>query len=200
MEFKRANIHSKLDSGPILITPSDTEEMIKNIYLHEQRSFFIVTAEGDYDDSRIFNYGIIPDKIKQIESAFKSGKTIIIKEVEFWNQVVINECKSFGQPTNVHLYMTPKKGTTFGWHSDDRDVYIYMQCGEKTFEVEEPDHKISTYKLKAGSRLYIPYGAKHRALQGEHTSIHLGFGVWKENICIQNEYESFPIDVSLNFS
>lgn len=200
MEFKRTTLYSKFEESgfELVINSDDVRDMIRNTYLHDQQSLYIVTSEGNYEDSKFFHFGIIPDRIKKIEKAYNSGHTIIIKELENWNEAIQKRCNEFENATNVHLYQTPQNGTGFGWHTDDRDVYIYMQIGEKCFEVEEPDQTIKRYELKPGSRLFIPYGAKHRALPTLAPSVHLGFGVWPRNTTIKKDYEIFPINIEIS--
>ncbi|WPU65632.1 JmjC domain-containing protein [Peredibacter starrii] len=203
MEFKNFQVFSKLIEAKTeetrLIDEADVLNMLRNEYLHDQHSHFIVSAEGTYDDTRTFNYGIVPERIKLLEEAYKKGNTIVIKEVENWNEAIIKKCAGFKLPTNVHLYLSPPHASGFGWHTDDRDVYVIMQKGEKYFEVEEPDQSISGHLLKEGTILYIPYGARHRAKAGEKASVHLGFGVWPQDLTISKQYEIFdlPIDLKL---
>lgn len=181
----------------LLITQAETIQMLTNLHLHDQRAFFIVTPEGNYDDSKQFHFGIVPERIKKLEAAFNSGHTIIIKEVENWNEKIISRCQDFGRSTNVHLYLSPAHGTGFDWHTDDRDVWIYMQSGEKSLEIEA-EGKVLQYRLRPGSGLHIPFGVKHRALPSHVPSIHLSFGIWPGEMTIQKQYSSFPVEVKLN--
>ena len=202
MEFKRTNDFSKVWEAPLLETKlmdeTDILNMLRNEYLHDMHSHFIVSGEGRYDDTRNFEYGIVPDRIKKLEEAYQNGQTIVIKEIETWNQKIIDKCASFQAPTNVHLYLSPARATGFGWHTDDRDVFVIVQMGEKLFEVEEPDASMSTYRLKEGQILFIPYGARHRAIAENIPSIHLSFGVWPKNMTINQQYGIFDMPIKLN--
>ncbi|MCM2349477.1 MAG: cupin domain-containing protein [Bacteriovoracaceae bacterium] len=201
MEFKRTDDFSQLWEKPInetrLMEDGDILNMLRNEYLHDMHSHFIVTGEGTYDDTRCFEYGIVPERIKRLEEAYQAGHTIVIKEIETWNEKIIKKCASFSAPTNVHLYLSPARATGFGWHTDDRDVYVLIQKGEKLFEVEEPDLSISTYRVKEGNILFIPYGARHRAVAENIASIHLSFGVWPKNMTINQQYGIFDMPISL---
>lgn len=201
MEFKRTNENSRLWEVPVeetrLMQGDDILNMLRNEYLHDMHSHFIVTGEGKYDDTRNFEYGMIPDRIKRLEEAYSAGHTIVIKEIETWNEKIIQKCASFSAPTNVHLYLSPPNATGFGWHTDDRDVFVIVQKGEKLFEIEEPDLSISTYRVKEGSILFIPYGARHRAAAEEIASIHLSFGVWPKDMTINQQYGIFDMPIKL---
>src|SRR5687768_13556196 len=120
MQFKRTDFFSsfKETGHALLISPDEVQEMIRNTYLHDQRSLYIVTPGGDYDDSRSFIWGLVPARIKHIEAAYKAGQTIIIKDLEHWNERIADQCSTFQRPTNVHLYLSPPNGTGFGWHAD----------------------------------------------------------------------------------
>lgn len=201
MEFNRRGISSEIWKGVYseasLVTREDVIKSFQNEYLHDQHSHFIVAEEGKYDDTRAFIYGIVPDRIKKLEEAYNDGKTIVVKEMENWNEQIKKRCREFSGFTDVHMYVSPAGATGFGWHTDDKDVYVHMQVGRKSFEVEEPDGKISSYTVEAGDVLFIPYGARHRAIAAETSSIHLGFGVWPKDISIEEEYTTFPIEVNI---
>lgn len=198
MEFKnRQKLTSKLmPFGKKLIDKVGVLDAMRNEYLHDIHSHFIVNKEGNYDDT-VFNRGLVPERIEELEKAYKGGSTIVVKEMENWNPAIMRRCREFKSYVDVHMYVTPGNGTTFDWHTDDKHVYIHMQIGEKLFEVEEPDGTISSYLLKAGDLLFIPYGAKHRALANSVSSVHLGFGVWPEQVSIQNTYATFDVEVEI---
>lgn len=199
MEFKPQGEFSKLKDHchQTLVTSSEVVEMICSEYLLTQRAHHIVVFENTYDDSKATQHGSIPERIKKIEQAFNQSQTIVIKELEYWSRPIETTAALLGKGANVHLYFSPIQGTSFGWHVDDRDVYILMQLGEKVIEVEEIDGSLSRHVLTVGSELYIPYGLKHRALPSDVVSIHLSFGFWPKDIYIKSSYSSIPLD--LNF-
>ena len=197
MEFKRRDEWSQLFKGvntDRLITKEEVKLALTNEYLHDQHSHFIVSGKGEYDDTRSFIYGLPLDRIKHLSDAYNSGKTIVVKEMENWNENIIRQCQLYPRYTDVHMYVSPVGATGFGWHTDDKDVFVHMQIGQKTFEVEEPDGTVSSHALEAGDVLFIPYGARHRAFAGACSSVHLGFGVWPDKVAIRDEYFNFPTD------
>lgn len=203
MEFKRREEWSQFypDTFPpeFHISREEAKMALANEYLHDQHSHFVVSAEGEYDDTRAFIYGTIPERIAHLSNCYKEGKTIVVKEMENWNEKIIEQCKLLPRYTDVHMYFSPAGATGFGWHTDDKDVHVHMQYGEKHFEVEEPDGTISKYLLKAGDVLYIPYGARHRAYAGDRPSVHLGFGVWPQKLTIKEEYETLDLKQIFEF-
>lgn len=200
MEFKPQGKNSKLslDKHPVLVAISDVTEMICSEYLLDQRAHHIVIYENTYDDSKSAQHGTIPERIKRIEQAFNQSQTIVIKELEHWSRSIETTAAQLGSGANVHLYFSPVQGTSFGWHVDDRDVYILMQVGEKVIEVEEIDGSISRHQLTVGSELFIPYGLKHRALPSDVVSVHLSFGFWPKGISIKSDYPVIPLDLKFN--
>lgn len=180
----------------LLIHKTEVSQILQNAYLHDLKSHYIVTRDGSYEDKKTFAFGIAPDRIKLLEEAFQRGLTILVKDLENWSESIQRKCRILGASTNTHMYLTPESGTSFDWHTDDRDVYVFVQAGEKMFEVEEFNGDIATYHLKEGSLLFIPYGAKHRA-QAKGPSVHLSFGVWPEGQTIQKLYDSFNLQLKL---
>jgi len=201
MEFKASKEFSKLiknDDGALkLLSREDITLILQNVYLHDIHAHFIVSPDGTYDDTLSGSTGITPGKIEKLERAYKSGCTLVVKDVENWNEKIIKRCEEFDGATNVHLYLSPENGSGFGWHCDDRDVYVHGQMGTKTFRVKEPDGTISQYKISEDDLLFIPYGAKHEALANERPSVHLSFGVWPKRMTIKNQYENFQIPINL---
>lgn len=201
MEFKPSGEFSKLtklqENEVSLVNGGDVKSMLKNLYLHDIHSHFIVTPEGTYDDEQGMGSGVRPGQIEKLEQAYSDGCTIVIKDLETWNRNIIKRCRQFNGPTNVHLYLSPAGGSGFGWHTDDRDVYVHGQIGEKSFEVREPNGEISSYTIKEGDVLFIPYGAKHRALATERPSVHLSFGVWPKEMTIKESYQEFEVPLNL---
>lgn len=180
----------------LLINEEEISQILQNTYLHDLKSHYIVTKDGSYEDRKNYIFGIAPDRIRMLEEAFQKGLTILVKDLENWSENIQWKCQSLGFSTNSHLYLSPAGGSSFDWHTDDRDVYIFLQKGEKKFEVEEWSGEISVYHLKAGSLLFIPYGSKHRG-QTIGSSVHLSFGVWPEGYTIQKLYESFNLELTL---
>jgi hypothetical protein len=190
----------KAEKANIFLSPMDITKILSNEFLHDQHSHFIIEKDGLYNDSHDFQFGLIPDRIKQLEESYREGKSIIVKEIENWNEPMIDRCAKFGRPTNVHLYITGPQGSALSWHTDDRDVHVYMQAGTKSFETKNELGQVQQHQLEKGMGLFIPYGVEHRAIPTETGSIHLGFGVWPENLTISDSYESLGIPIDLEIA
>lgn len=198
MEFKNKDKKSSLTRAhPILISKEDVELSFVNAYLHDIHSHFIVSRDGKYDDAKSFDWALVPERIQTLKEAFDNGHTIVVKDMENWNLAIINRCRDFDGFTDVHMYVSPVGATGFGWHTDDKDVYVHMQIGTKIFEVEEPNGAISRYSLEPGDVLFIPYGARHRAIATNVPSVHLGFGNWPQDVTVRDTYDNFPVELNL---
>lgn len=198
MEFKPGTTRSKLEHGHFkLIDLDEVHQIFANEFLHDIGSFYIVEPDGTYRDDEKFSYGTSVFKMKQIETAFQKGSTILVKNLENWNEKIQQKCRELGPSTNVHMYISPKGGAGFDWHRDDRDVYVYLQEGKKKFEVKEPGGDISEYMLEPGTSLFMPYAIEHRGSAQESHSVHLSFGVWPEGMTVQKQYEEINFSIKL---
>ncbi|MFP5387156.1 MAG: JmjC domain-containing protein [Bacteriovoracia bacterium] len=198
MEFKPGNNSSKLTTyNEQLLEAEEVQQIFCNEFLHDIGSFYIVEPDGTYRDDEKFSYGTAVFKMKQIEESYHKGLTILVKNLENWNEKIQRRCKELGESTNVHMYLSPGGGSGFDWHNDDRDVYVHMQMGQKHFEVKEPDGKISSYDLTEKSCLYMPYAILHRASAGNAPSVHLSFGVWPKGMTVQKQYQGIDFPIKL---
>ena len=198
MEFKTQGLFSKLSKGhKLLLTQRDVELSFINEYLHDIHSHFIVSRDGKYDDTKAFDWALVPERIQTLQEAFNNGHTIVVKDMENWNVAILDRCRDFDGFTDVHMYVSPVGATGFGWHTDDKDVYVHMQIGTKIFDVEEPDGTVSRYSLEPGDVLFIPYGTKHRAIATGVPSVHLGFGNWPKGVTVRDTYSNFPMELTL---
>jgi mannose-6-phosphate isomerase-like protein (cupin superfamily) len=179
------------------ITDNEIQEILSSEYLHDQGSFYIVEKDGTYRDQEKFLFGTGAFKMKEIESAYLNGHTILVKNLENWNIKIQKKCLELGSSTNVHMYISPKGGSAFDWHSDDRDVYIFLQIGRKNFEVKDANGSCQSFQLKLGAGLFIPYGVFHRGQAQESHSVHLSFGVWPEDLTIREEYPLINIPIKI---
>ncbi|MFP5459619.1 MAG: hypothetical protein ACLGG7_12855 [Bacteriovoracia bacterium] len=181
----------------VLLGSGELSKILQNSYLHDLSSFFIVEKDGTYVVDERFTYGDPVYKALQIQHRFELGHTVLIKNLEHWNLAIAQECQRLGGDTNVHLYASPIGGSAFDWHADDRDVYIYMQHGQKKFQLRKPSGEIETFVVSPGQRLFIPYGVQHRAFAQEVSSVHLSFGKWPEAMTISETYPPLAMTASL---
>lgn len=198
MEFKPGNIPSKLvNNVERLLEDEEIYQIFSNEFLHDIGSFYIVEPDGTYRDDIKFSYSTAVLKMKQLEEAYNNGLTLLVKNLENWNEKIQKRCRELGDSTNVHMYISPGGGSGFDWHKDDRDVYVHMQKGQKHFEVKEPDGKISSYDLTENTCLYMPYAILHKASAGAEPSVHLSFGTWPIGMTIQKQYQTIDFPIKL---
>lgn len=198
MEFKPRTHAFALQSAPTaLLAPGELAQILRNAYLHDLGSFYVVEKDGTYLDDERFTFGDPAYKVVQLQHRFELGHTLLIKNLEHWNSAIVAECRRLGGAVNVHLYASPAGGSAFDWHADDRDVYIYMQQGHKTFQLRTAAGEIETLVVAPGQRLFIPYGVQHRAFAQEVPSVHLSFGQWPSDMSIAETYEALPLPAAL---
>jgi len=160
-------------------TPFLSKMEISDIFndsdLLERNSFFII-------DKNTKEYNTIPEKITYIETAigireaYLTGHTIIVKNLEKYNEKIRKACAVLGRDVDVHMYLVPPNGKdSFDFHVDDRDVYVQMVYGEKEFIFKKNDIKESHY-LNEGDILHIPFGTIHKAIPRSKSCL-LSFGI-----------------------
>lgn len=183
-------IFSKVNwSAEILIELSEINQMFDSDYLHSENSFNIVERDGTYSDDIRYGYGAEIHVIAKLKKKYASGSTLLIKNLENWNSAIQRRIVELGGNGDVHLYLTPKSGTAFGFHQDRCDVYIHMIDGSKTFFFLDDENQETHVTIKTGECLFIPKGLLHRAESNLERSIHLSFGMWKKDTSIKL---SFP--------
>lgn len=162
----------------------EVQKIIFNEFLLSKNSHFVV-ERGGFVEMRAHAATHI-EEIKRIEDAYrKDYKTIKIENLENFNQELAEACLHFGNKVNLHMFISPIRGTSFPEHSDDRDVIIYCVYGHKRFFIDGVPTIIS-----AGDILKIPKGVKHYA-QTDGPSCILSFG-------IQNGYEESKVNYPSN--
>ena len=75
------------------------------------------------------------------------------------------------QVENIHVFVTNYAGTSFDWHTDSLNVYLYVLWGYK--RVETPDKQ---YNLQSGEYVLIEKGTKHKVYSDVKTvALSIGF-------------------------
>lgn len=198
MEFKPVHFAYAFEKvATPLLEAQELSRILRSTYLHDLSSFYIVEHDGTYVDDERFTYGDPVYRALEIQHRFERGHTILIKNLEHWNAPIVRECQRLGGDTNVHLYASPAGGSAFDWHADDRDVYIYVQQGQKKFQLRSATGAVETFVVGPGERLFIPYGVQHRASAQDGASVHLSFGRWPAGMTVTETYPALEIEASL---
>lgn len=163
----------KDDKFDILLTLKEINQVFNcSILLNDYKLYVVENQEVqvfDHADNHL-------DEIKRIKDAYHEGKTIVAKGLENWNEKVRGFIQWLNMPgIDVHLYASPKNGTSYDWHTDDRHVVVRMLFGKKKFFIKE-DGKSKEYHLSKGECLFIPRGTQHKAIT-DGPSYHLSFGI-----------------------
>jgi hypothetical protein len=155
----------KHDIISLLSSPSP-EEIFFDYELHALNSFFVIDPNSkEYQTNRKKESYL--DDMNFILNSYKSGKTIVIKNLEFF----IDLTEEFGKGIDIHAYLVPQNkdnnGDSFNWHTDDRNVWAKIIYGEKIFALRYSANEtiMENYiKLKTGQKIHIPKGQWHKAI------------------------------------
>lgn len=158
-----------------LLNIQDISDIFNDGELLEKESFFILDKKTkEYNTIKKFQTYI--ETANEVREAFKSGHTIIVKNLENYNEKIRLACASLGRDVDVHMYLVPENGSdSFEFHKDDREVYVSMVYGEKEFIFKNEDFNISHY-LRKGDTLHIPLGTIHKAIPKGKSCL-LSFGI-----------------------
>lgn len=150
-----------------------TSKAIDNDYVK------VITLNEDGSFDRSYN---IQDKIglmnqlSFVSDSMNSGFPIKVENMETYSEEIFllsQEVERLNnKPCNVHMFVGFAGKGSFGWHSDDSDVFCYMVSGIKQMETESGIHQ-----LNAGDWLYMPNGIRHCATNITDT-VMLSFGYY----------------------
>jgi ribosomal protein L16 Arg81 hydroxylase len=162
-----------------IISPDEVAALFASGELHQSRSFFIIEKDtGTYDTRRVQENFIA--EAQAVAEAFRSGSSIIVKNLEHRTAAIRRRCAELGPRVDVHLYLVPPAGgSSFDFHTDDRDVLVHLAYGRKRFVTREqgPEGvREQSFELAAGDELFIPQGVLHRAIP-QGASCLLSFGI-----------------------
>lgn len=123
----------------------------------------IYAIDSNGCDLDIVNQPVV-DYQKTIVEAFKSGKSIVIKGLDNYNEKIADYARSLGFGVDVHLYIVPEVGgTAFGFHTDEREVVIHRVYGNKDYEIKR-NGCILNYHMSYEQGVLIQQGVEHRAI------------------------------------
>lgn len=165
----------KIPKSSPLLSLEELAQIFSTGYLYELKSFFIIEKDTlTYDVNRKRESFL--QEAKTVREAYLSGHTIIVKNLEMYNEAIRLHAAKLGRNTNVHMYLVPNNGRdSFDFHSDDRHVEVVMVYGSKKFFIKDGTKEIKEYTLHSGESLKIALGLEHRA-QPLGASCLLSFG------------------------
>jgi mannose-6-phosphate isomerase-like protein (cupin superfamily) len=161
-----------------LLRPEEIEVIFSDGWFYENASFYILDrTTQSYDVLRKERSFL--DEARALSRAFRAGDSIIVKNLEGFNQEIRMKCAALGPRVDVHLYLVPPGGdASFDFHRDDRDVWVHLVYGRKRFITRSSDIE-QCWDLSAGDELYIPMGVLHRAVPMGPSAL-MSFGVPRE--------------------
>lgn len=158
-----------------LLNPVEVEKIFSSGHLYETQSFFVIDPKTRHYRIDTTNESFI-EKSQRIRSSFLDGSTIIVKNLETYSSKLKEFSLQFSPMTTIHMYLTPHcGGTSFDYHTDNTDVFVHVNWGEKVFELKNEGGDVETYSLNAGEGIHIPKGTLHRASAKGHSCL-LSFG------------------------
>ncbi len=161
-----------------LLKPEDILNILSSGKLFEKASFHYIEKESKtYDQKR--DKSNFLSEANLIYEKYKTGHTIIIKNLEGFNLNIRKRAAQLGANVDVHMYLVPPSGeSSFPFHQDEKDVVIHMVYGEKTFILKNEEVEKSIH-LQAGDELKISKDTWHRAIP-QGASCLLSFGIPRE--------------------
>ena len=186
---QRHGIVQKLDSP--LISKEEIKDMLTNELLHNNNEHHVIYNDGSSVVDVMQSH---PRKVELLQSSYNNGSTIKISYLENWSKTLRSLAHSLGTNTTIHLFLSPDKGSAFGYHADDNDVLIHMQYGKKRFFIWYGGEEV-IYELSAGDVLLIPRGVAHKA-ENMGASAHLSVGL-QDPMVTSERFDSLPIDFNL---
>lgn len=157
-----------------LLSKLEISQIFNDGHLLELASFHIIDKDTKtYDVNRV--RGSFLEEARFVRNAYLSGHTIIVKNVENYNEQIRLKAASLGRDVTVHLYLVPPQGKdSFDFHIDDSDVWLKMLYGKKDIYCKTPEG-VEKYSLTDDSELFIKQGVFHKA-EPQGASCMLSFG------------------------
>lgn len=157
------------------LSKQDISDIFNDGELLEKESFFVIDKKTkEYNTVKKFQTYL--ETASEIRKFYLDGHTIIVKNLENYNEKIRKACASLGREVDVHMYLVPDNGNdSFDFHIDDREVYVNMVYGEKEFIFRNDNFNESHY-LCEGDALNIPLGTYHKAIPKGKSCL-LSFGI-----------------------
>lgn len=171
---------------PVAWSLDDIGNMLRTTELLEKDIYIIENVGGQYVKDYYVGHSnpeaTWVEKVEEVNQAFRNRFIIKIQGIEHWDGDMVRICNRFEEKISghidVHLFLAPSKGGSFGLHTDPNDVFVYVLWGRKQFELPEFNLNV---ELTPGDWLYIPKNAQHKGFSLSNSAM-LSFGV-REYLC-----------------
>jgi hypothetical protein len=156
----------KIQKSTSLLTKDEINGIIYDYDLYLSNSFYVIDKiSKEYNEN--YRASDFKTHVEILQKASREGCTIVIKNMENFNNEIKEAAEELGSGTDCHLYLVfnQEAGDSFGWHIDDRAVWIKMLYGQKMFGIRSQanETKFEDFiKVKEGQCLYIGF-KEHRA-------------------------------------
>ena len=167
-----------------LLTKIEVENIFQRGELYEKHSFYFI-EKGSKTYNTEIRFESFVHYACEIRNNFLKHQTILVKNLEKFNEKIYLESQKLGENVDVHMYLAPEEGSdSFDFHQDFKDVLIVLIYGEKEFHLVE-GKKTNVYHLSAGDKLFIKRGIFHKAISRGRSCL-LSFGYQKDSACIES--------------
>lgn len=158
-----------------LLKSHEIANVFLDLELLEKRSFYIIEEDKiGYDLNRTKELTILED-LKQIKEGYLAGNTIVVKNMQNYNEAIRIQAARYGRDVDVVMFVSPPEGSSFGFHTDEEDVYIHGVSGHKFFMFKGIERPFAI--LRPQDCLHIKPGVEHMAKAFKQPSVHLSFGI-----------------------
>jgi ribosomal protein L16 Arg81 hydroxylase len=155
--------------GVRMLTRGEVNQILSHSYFFENNLYKVVEHNGCinalYSEEDQFSESM------RLKEAYESGKSILVKGMENWNEAIRCHVDTLGGDCDVHLFISPENGSAIPLHQDERDVVIRMIYGHKRFTNDGV-----VYPLFPGNTLLLDSKLKHKA-KAMTPCAHLSFGI-----------------------
>lgn len=174
-----------------LLKKEDIPNIFLDLELLEKRSFYIIEEDKiGYDTNRTANLNILED-LQQLKKAYLNGNTIVVKNMENYNEAIRLQAARYGRDVDVCMFISPPKGSSFGFHTDEEDVYIHGVYGSKFFMFKGIERKLAI--LKPQDCIHIAPGVEHYARGLNQPSVHLSFGIKQKEYAVLTGLKDYAL-------
>jgi hypothetical protein len=163
------------DHTPQFLDRGEIRKILSDSYFYLNGLIFVLDKYKNGYDLDITNQPVVKYQ-QEVEEAYRNGKTLVVRGLENYNDLISGYSRMLGVGTDVHMYLVPRNGDhAFGFHTDEREVVIHGVYGEKDFEVIREGVTLP-YSTKFNCGIVINCGEQHRAIPKGESAI-LSFGI-----------------------
>lgn len=183
LNVKFFNWDSEFTIEKIEIQDLHLSELLTSIYAHEQQIIKFID-----------NFARVQTSLNFCETLSNKNVVIKIESIEKLKSHTKKVCDFLSSyfnhngPVTAHVFISPKNGISFPWHTDPDAVIIYVVSGIKKIQFKDCNGEF-TITIPVGNCVIIPKNFIHKACNDDE-SVTISFGLEdfildKINTCIE---------------